>query len=225
MKSLSSKKKSLKTRCITVFIGFVIVVIVSMITRYHITGSLPHFLAEMKFTMGSTKLSLSETGEKILTALSQKDFASLSEYLADEGVDFLPYPYEENLDRVQTIQKEKKSDFSSLFSGNEVLTRWIRDGSWEPLSMTFEEYYQRFIRDENYLQAPEKFENEQVQSRGNTMVNLSTLYSWSQIIEYHFTGFNEEFAGMDWKSLYLVFTPSEWENLKLRAIAHGEWTI
>jgi hypothetical protein len=42
--------------------------------------------------------------------------------------------------------------------------------------MTFDEYYERFIRDENYLQAPESFENEQVQSRGNTMVNLSTLY-------------------------------------------------
>ncbi|MBQ7073789.1 hypothetical protein IJM86_01725 [bacterium] len=75
--------------------------------------------------------------------------------------------------------------------------------------MTFDEYYERFIWDENYLQAPEILENEQVQSRGNTTVNLASLYPESQIIEYHFTGFNEEYAGMDWKSLYLVFTPSE----------------
>ena len=228
-KRFSKKSPStLKSRIIFVFCCLVFVFLCGLFGHYYYFGKFPHFFA---WDLSDLKLrsfvaqDLHTLWKNILIWLSQKDFSSLSEYLADDGVDFLPYPYEKNLDRIQTIKKEGKSDFSSLSSSNEVLTRGVRDGSGEPLSMTFDEYYERFIRDENYLQAPESFENEQVQSRGNTMVNLSTLYPWSQIIEYHFTGFNEEFAGMDWKSLYLVFIPSDWENLKLRAIAHGEWTI
>ena len=216
----------LKRRVFCVFCGLLMVFFVGLWGHYHYFGNFPHFFA---WDLSDLKLrplksqNLQEIWNGVLSLLSQKDFSALSEYLADDGVDFLPYPYEENLDRIQTIKKEKKSDFSSLFSG--IWEWWKWDGSWDPISMTFDEYYERFIWDENYLQAPEILENEQVQSRGNTTVNLASLYPESQIIEYHFTGFNEEYAGMDWKSLYLVFTPSEWWDLKLRALAHGEWTV
>jgi hypothetical protein len=56
------------------------------------------------------------------------------------------------------------------------------------------------------------------------LVNLWELYSGTQIIEYHFPWFDEEYAGMDWKSLYVVFVEED-GGLFLRAIAHGEWTI
>ncbi|MFC7680891.1 hypothetical protein [Paenibacillus sp. GCM10028914] len=44
------------------------------------------------------------------------------------------------------------------------------------------------------------------------------------IIEYHFDGFNPEYAGMDWKSLRLVFRLEE-GSWRLSGIIHDEWTI
>ncbi len=55
-------------------------------------------------------------------------------------------------------------------------------------------------------------------------MELDTLFSGAQVIEYHFSGFDPEYQGLDWKSLYIVFVP-EGEALVLRAIAHGQWTI
>lgn len=107
----------MKKRCIMLFSGFVVVVIASMISRYYFMGTFPSFLAEMKLSNQEKKLSLQEMGNKVLVALSEKDFSALSENIAEDGVDVLPYPYEENLDHVQKIKKEEKSDFSSLFSG------------------------------------------------------------------------------------------------------------
>jgi hypothetical protein len=43
-------------------------------------------------------------------------------------------------------------------------------------------------------------------------------------VEYHFSGFDKKFEGMDWASLKLVFENSnnEWY---LVGIVHDQWTI
>ncbi|MDR2416463.1 MAG: hypothetical protein LBD75_07920 [Candidatus Peribacteria bacterium] len=49
-------------------------------------------------------------------------------------------------------------------------------GSGEPIKLTFDEYYNRFIWDYNYFLVPQIFVNEEVVSRGNTSVNLAELF-------------------------------------------------
>lgn len=52
----------------------------------------------------------------------------------------------------------------------------MRDGSGEDIEMTAAEYYDRFIWDQNYLEAPEVYVNEEIESRGNTLVNLADFF-------------------------------------------------
>ena len=99
------------------------------------------------------------------------------------------------------------------------------DGRGDDMVLTAQEYYDNFIWDQNYLDAPEVFiGDEVVLFRGNTVVQLDEMFAGAKVIEYHFPFFEEEFAGLDWKSLYLVFV-EENGGLFLRAIAHGQWTV
>lgn len=54
--------------------------------------------------------------------------------------------------------------------------------------------------------------------------NMSTAYPNGSFVEYHFTGFDSQYAGIDWASLTLVFEENggDWY---LVGIVHGQWTI
>ncbi|MDR0369471.1 MAG: hypothetical protein LBH96_02865 [Candidatus Peribacteria bacterium] len=55
---------------------------------------------------------------------------------------------------------------------SESLVRGNWDGSDEEIEMTTKEYYERFIWDQNYGEAPEIFVGDKIVNRGNTLVNL-----------------------------------------------------
>jgi hypothetical protein len=76
----------------------------------------------------------------------------------------------------------------------------------------------------DFRNALDIFTGEQIQNRGNTSIQFEQLFPGADVIEYHFSGFNAEYAGMDWKSLYLVFDTTP-EKTSLRAIVHGQRTI
>lgn len=60
--------------------------------------------------------------------------------------------------------------------------------------------------------------------KGNTTNNISEAYPQGQFVEFHFTGFNPEYAGIDWSSLRLVFEELD-GTLYLVGIIHSQWTI
>jgi hypothetical protein len=72
------------------------------------------------------------------------------------------------------------------------------------------------------LSAPEKYENQKF-DRGTLINNIFDVYTGKQIFEYYFSGFDAQYAGMDWKSLILVLDleNNEW---KLIGIIHNQWT-
>jgi len=45
----------------------------------------------------------------------------------------------------------------------------------------------------------------QIIQRGNVINNITSVYAGKQVIEYHVTGIDPQYNGMDWKSLYLIF--------------------
>jgi hypothetical protein len=65
--------------------------------------------------------------------------------------------------------------------------------------MTFNDYFARFVYDQDYAAADE-------------------------VIEFHFTGFDPQFEGMDWKSLRIVLVKKE-DQWFVAGIIHDEWTI
>jgi len=79
------------------------------------------------------------------------------------------------------------------------------------------------VNDADYATAPEVLYNQSMQ-RGNIINNVDQVYYGKQWVESHFTGFDGQYEGMDWKSLILVFeqVSGQWH---LIGIVHGQRTI
>lgn len=154
-----------------------------------------------------------------VTLLKNKDYVGLASFVhQDKGVRFSPYTFVDTKhDLVFSPEKVK-----GLKADTQVY-EWGRfDGSGEPISLTFSEYYRRFIYDRAFIQPDKLGYNESVSS-GTTIDNLKEAYPQASFIEFHFSG-TQEYAQMDWASLKLVF---EQINGKwfLVGIVHSQWTI
>jgi hypothetical protein len=92
-----------------------------------------------------------------------------------------------------------------------------------PIDLTISAYFQKFVYDVDFLNAPEKYENQKF-DRGNIINNAFDIYSGKQLFEYYFSGFDAQYEGMDRRSLILVFDQenNEW---KLIGIIHNQRTI
>lgn len=97
------------------------------------------------------------------------------------------------------------------------------DGTGDPIRLTLEQYYGRFIYSADFAAAPVVQYN-RIAGRGNTLVNIHEAYPGGQFVEYHFPGFDPQYEGMDWQSLRLVFEEVA-GNWHLVGIIHDQWTI
>lgn len=163
---------------------------------------------------------IEETAEQTLAALKEKDWHSLAKLAhPDSGIRFSPYGYVDTAnDRVV-----QGGELANLAEDSRTYVWGAFDGSGEPISLTFADYYERFVYSADFAQAPETGYNQFI-GTGNTLNNARQVYPDAIIVEYHFDGFDPQYAGIDWQSLRLVFgkAGSEW---KLEGIIHDEWTI
>jgi hypothetical protein len=115
------------------------------------------------------------------------------------------------------------SDDLAGVGSNEIFLWGHYDGTGLPINLSFWEYHEMFVYDEDYLQAPFVGLNSEV-GTGNSINNISEIYPDGMMVEYHFPGIDPKYGGLDWRSLRLVFINQDgiWY---LTAIVHGEWTI
>jgi hypothetical protein len=71
---------------------------------------------------------------------------------------------------------------------------------------------------------PENFKVNDFIGLGNSLNNLSSVYKDCDFTESHFSGFDEKYGGMDWRSLRLVFKERN-KRFYLVGVVHDEWTI
>jgi hypothetical protein len=134
-------------------------------------------------------------------------------------VRFSPYPY---VDSNTDIVFYPGPTITSMFTNSTIYNWGTQSGSGDPISSDFSTYYNEFVYDVDFLN-PELIGINTLIGSGNMINNVETVYANDQYVEFHFTGFDPNVSGMDWRSLILVFdgnTPS-WE---LVGIVHGEWT-
>ncbi|MBP3950453.1 hypothetical protein [Bacillus suaedae] len=172
---------------------------------------------------GEAALSFDSAEELAAAAvnwLDSRDFETLSHHIhPEEGVRFSPYAYVDVDNDVVFTQEELrniKNDSSTYLWGH-----W--DGSGEPIEMTFDEYYERFIYDEEYVNAEEVGIDTRL-GQGTTVDNSKEVYPDSKIIEYHFPGFEQEYEGLDWRSLRIVMETID-NQWYIKGFIHDEWTI
>ena len=180
----------------------------------------------LAYQVGWVNEAVAAQAAGIIMALKNRNLENLSRLVhPDKGVRFSPYTYV----RVAPGSLEGADlVFSSAYVANlfadQTVYHWGRfDGSGEPIDLTFEAYFARFIYDADFAR-PHAVGYNEVIGRGNTINNIAQVYPNAVTIEYHFEGFDPAFAGLDWRSLRLVLEEKEglWY---LIGIVHDEWTV
>lgn len=159
-------------------------------------------------------------GTTVMKHIKDRDMDALSQWVhPQKGLLFKPYPSNSNKDTIVLTQ----SSLTSAYASKDVLTWGIYDGSGEPITFTVSEYFNRFVYDAPFIE-PETISVNHTLSFGNAMTDFKTAYPNASYLEFHFSGFEAQYEGIDWKSLFLVFEKID-DNWYLIAIEHGEWTI
>ena len=160
--------------------------------------------------------------QSILTTLKNKNYSAFANYIHPiEGIRFSPYGY---IDTVHDLKLSKQKFISEAGKPEQVMMVWgAFDGTGDPIKMTLNNYMKRFVYDVDFSKPEKRKVNEFIGS-GNSVNNLLSVYKDCDFTESHFSGFEEKYGGMDWKSLRLVFKNQNGKFL-LVGIVHDEWTI
>ncbi|MFT3902147.1 MAG: hypothetical protein QM727_03200 [Niabella sp.] len=157
--------------------------------------------------------------KEVLTVFKNKEYTKLDIFIHPvEGVRFSPYAY---IDPAND-RKVSKHDFDALVSSNKKLKWGAYDGSGDAIILTPREYFGRFVYDANFLAAGSKGVNK-VLKTGNTIDNIKSAYPDADFTESHLDGSSKN-AGLDWKSVRLVFRLYEGKYY-LVGVVHDGWTI
>jgi len=164
--------------------------------------------------------------ESMILALAQNTIQAIKEKNMDAlgdlvhptfGVRFSPYGYIQPKYPVFTANHVK-----NLLQDQTNYQWGSYDGSGEPIILSFNGYYERFIYDQDFAMAPEVGYN-QILGKGNSLININEFFPESVFVEFHFPGFDPQYAGMDWRSLRLVFQELD-GKWYLVGIIHDQWT-
>ena len=160
--------------------------------------------------------------KNILTNLKNKHYAAFANHIHPvDGIRFSPYGH------VDTVRHVKFSRASFIAQANkadlEMIVWGEFDGTGDPIKMTLNNYMRRFVYDVDFVK-PEKLGVNEFIGTGNSLNNLLSVYKNCNFTESHFSGFEKDYQGMDWKSLRLVFKERN-KRFFLVGIVHDEWTI
>ena len=160
--------------------------------------------------------------QNILTNLKNKHYAAFANHIHPiDGIRFSPYGHVDTIrhlkfSRATFIAQSNKADLEMIVWGE-------FDGTGDPIKMTLNNYMRRFVYDVDFVK-PERLAVNEFIGAGNSLNNLLSVYKNCNFTESHFSGFDKDYNGMDWKSLRLVFKERN-RRFFLVGIVHDEWTI
>ena len=179
-----------------------------------------HVLKSLQTQSNNTEAEEEEAklaADSVLSTLNAKDEERFASYVhPNKGVRFSPYAYVDTTNDLQF----SASEMEDLWSDSTEYVWGQYDGSGFPIELTFEEYYDEFIYDRDYIFADETSINERL-GEGNTIDNSQDVYNDAVIVEYHFTHSGNF---MDWSSLRLAMEEDN-GSWYVVGIIHDEWTI
>ena len=159
-----------------------------------------------------------ELADQCLEVLRDKEWGAFGSFVhRKQGLTFSPYGYVED-----GAVRLGMGDAKALGTYSKVHTWGHYYGSSEPIEMTFVQYYDRFIFDHDFTQAPIVSVDKIVKTTRED--NLYVFGNGGVFVEYHIPGSGAD-ADRNWASLRLVFSWEEdVEGLSLVAVVHDEWT-
>ncbi|HMU47437.1 MAG TPA: hypothetical protein PKC72_13775 [Chitinophagaceae bacterium] len=165
---------------------------------------------------------LKNTTTDILTSIKNKKYAALADYIHPEaGIRFSPYAF---VDTVHDVVMSPAKFTEELNKNPQQKILWGEyDGTGDPISLSLNEFMQKFVYPADFL-SPENFKVNEFIGSGNTINNLKDVYKDCDFTESHFSGFEKKYDGMDWRSLRLVFKMKDGKYY-LVGIVSDQWTI
>ncbi|WP_276500896.1 hypothetical protein [Terrimonas pollutisoli] len=170
--------------------------------------------------LASNDSLLLQLSKNILATIKTKDLSKMSSYVHPGlGIRFSPYAFVDTIHQQHLLPQQ----LTTFNQQKKVLVWGSHDGSGEPIKLSIHKYFDEFVYDADFINAPHQAVNK-VLASGNSLNNLKVIYPNADFTEFYFPGFDPKYDGMDWKTLRLVF---QTENNKawLIAIIHDEWTI
>ena len=153
-------------------------------------------------------------------ALLRHDYDTLSKYVHPQrGVTFTPY---------STVDPQSDLTFTAaqiqgLSSDKTVYTWGFEDGRGNPIKMTMEQYFARYVYNTDYPQAS-LIGVDRIITTGNALENLTEEYPGCRFVDFCIPSSDPVNDGLDWFSLKLVFQ-LENNSWYLVGVVHGEGTI
>ena len=173
-------------------------------------------------TADTSQASLLERADGLVAAIARRDWDAVAAVAHPErGVRFSPYGHVEPAGEC-TVTLARR-ELASLATDSTTRCWGHFDGTGDPIRMTFSAYHERFVYDRDYVDARRGEPDERL-GQGNTLSNLPDAFgAEATFVEYHVPG-TEQYGGMDWGSLRLVFVPTA-DGWRLVGIVHDQWTI
>ncbi len=136
-----------------------------------------------------------------------------------KGIRFSPYSYV----NAQNDIVISASNLNGIMQNAQTYTFGSYDGSGDPINLTFQAYYDEFVYDQDFANA-ELIGNNTAVKTGNMINNLSDVYPAGYFVEFHFSGFDPQYEGMDWKSIRIIME-QESGIWYIVGIIHDQWAV
>ncbi|TAA72802.1 S-layer homology domain-containing protein [Planococcus salinarum] len=163
------------------------------------------------------KAELLNTANDILAELQAEDFADVAAYVSSsEGLTFCPYAGGCVPADAVTFTKAQLPGFMS--DTTDYLWGY-EDGSGFEINLTPAEYYDEYLMDAPYTAKEHYGRNSPTATEF-----IHQAYPDATIVEYYYPG-TDEFDGLDWQSLNMVFEKNSNGDWVLVAIINDRWTI
>lgn len=166
------------------------------------------------------KQDLLETANDILAELKAEDFGDVAAYVSStQGLTFCPYSGGCIDNGGVTFTKAQLPGFMN--DANDYLWGY-QDGSGFEINLTPAEYYSEYLMDTDATYNAKERYGRTVQPTTHEFIHR--LYPEATIVEYYFPG-TDQYDGMDWQSLNMVFEKNSNGDWVLVAFINDRWTI
>lgn len=181
-------------------------------------------LSTFKFTPFTEALTSEEkailAAREVIKTLTARDYQKFETLVSPDGLSLNQEPnFNPNKNPIA------KNDISEIPKDTKVYFWGYTDGRGDPINLTRAEFINYIYSNKvDYLNAPNVAVNKTLTTSGNTPNTIDKDINGRTYVTFNFPGFNPEYAGMDWTSIYLIFDIVNGEY-KLRGISKDNWTI
>lgn len=163
--------------------------------------------------------TLKQQALRIQRALANKDFARITDDIhPTRGVRFSMYAYV----RPESDKVFNRAQYAQYLQQSDIRFTWgEKDGTGDLLITPLPTYLDTWVDGKKFNDV--NISINKITNNGNSINNLKDIYQNSDVVEFYYKG-TEEYAGMDWRVLRLVFDEYQGKRY-LVAVVNDQWTV